>query len=155
MSTSRLERIRPIMQAYVGEGRIPGMITAVARRGKLVHFEQLGMMDVEAGKKMRSDTIFRIYSMTKPIANVAMMILYEEGRYRLNEPVSKYLPEFENLTVYLGGLGENLRTEPARQMTINHLLLHTSGLIYGADETAHHDRAVATRRTIRLLLKAR
>jgi len=134
MSTARLERIRPVMQAYVDQGKVPGMVTAVARRGKLVHFDQLGMMDVEAGKKMRPDTIFRIYSMTKPITGVAMMILYEEGRYRLNEPVSKYISELQNLTVYLGGLDKNLRTEPARQMTIKHLLLHTSGLIYGADE---------------------
>ncbi len=99
MSTARLERIRPVMQAYVDEGKVPGMITAVARRGKLVHVDQLGMMDLEPGKKMRSDTIFRIYSMTKPVTAVAMMILYEEGRHRLNEPVSKYLPELQNLTV--------------------------------------------------------
>ena len=134
MSSARLERIRPVMHTYIDEGKGPGMITAVARRGKVVHFERLGMMDVEAGKKMRPDSLFRIYSMTKPIASAAMLILYEQGRFRLNEPVSKYLPELQNLTVYLGGLDKNLRTEPAGQMTIKHLLLHTSGLIYGADE---------------------
>ena len=79
MSWVRLKRIRPVMQAYVDQEKVAGMITAVARRGKLVHFDELGMMDVEAGKKMRPDTIFRIYSMTKPIASAAMMILYEEG----------------------------------------------------------------------------
>ncbi|MEE9264006.1 MAG: serine hydrolase domain-containing protein [Vicinamibacteria bacterium] len=134
MSTTRLERIRPVMQAYVDQGKLPGMITAVARRGKVVHFDRLGMMDVEAGKKMRPDTIFRIYSMTKPITGVAMMILYEEGKYLLTDPVSNYLPEFENMKVYVGGSWENPRTEPARPMTIKHLLTHTSGLTYGDEE---------------------
>jgi CubicO group peptidase (beta-lactamase class C family) len=134
MSSERLARIPPVVKAYVDEGKMPGVITVVARRGKVCHFDVVGMMDVEAGKKMRSDTIFRIYSMTKPVTGVAMMILYEEGRYLLTDPVSKYLPELQDMKVYLGGLGDNLRTEPAREMTIKHLLTHTSGLVYGAEE---------------------
>jgi CubicO group peptidase (beta-lactamase class C family) len=134
MSSERLARIRPVVKAYVDEGKMPGVITVVARRGKVCQFDVVGMMDVEAGKKMRPDTIFRIYSMTKPVTGVAMMILYEEGRYLLTDPVSKYLPELQDMKVYLGGLGDNLRTEPAREMTIKHLLTHTSGLVYGAEE---------------------
>lgn len=134
MSSKRLARIRPVMKAYVDEGKMPGVITVVARRGKVCHFDVVGMMDEVMGKKMRRDTIFRIYSMTKPVTGVAMMILYEEGRFLLTDPVSKYLPELKNMRVYVGGSRENLRTEAAREMTIKHLLTHTSGLIYGDEE---------------------
>ena len=134
MSSDRLERIGSLTQAYVNEGKLPGVSTLVARRGKVVHFQQVGMMDMEAGKEMRPDTIFRLYSMTKPITGVAVMILYEEGRFLLDDPVSRYLPEFQGLKVYLGGVGDSLRTESATEMTIKHLLTHTSGLSYGGPE---------------------
>ncbi len=133
-SSGRLERIGSELGRYVEQGKVPGITTVVARHGRLVHFNQIGLMDVEAKKELRPDTIFRIFSMTKPITGVAMMILYEEGRYLLIDPVSKYLPEFENLRVYRSGSGKKLRTEPAGLMTIKHLLTHTSGLIYGDDK---------------------
>ena len=134
LSSERLERLRRGIGAYVEEGKLPGAIVAVARRGRLAYFEPLGLMDVEAAIPMRGDAIFRIYSMTKPITGVAVMILYEEGRFRLTDPVSKVLPELADLRVYAGGLGASLRTEPAREMTIKHLLTHTSGLAYGDTE---------------------
>ena len=133
-SSGRLERIGSELGRYVEQGKVPGITTVVARHGKLVHFNQIGRMDVEAKKELRPDTIFRIFSMTKPVTGVAMMILYEEGRYLMIDPVSKYLPEFEDLRVYRSGSGNKLRTEPARPMTIKHLLTHTSGLIYGDDK---------------------
>jgi CubicO group peptidase (beta-lactamase class C family) len=134
MSSQRLERIRSLTQVYVDEEKLPGVSTLVARRGKVVHFEQVGMMDIEAGKKMLPDTIFRMYSMTKPITGVAVMILYEEGHFLLEDPVSKILPELKRLEVYLGGMDDSLRTEPAAEITIKHLLTHTSGLSYGGPE---------------------
>jgi len=134
MSSERLDRIRPKMQAYVDAKQLPGFITMVARRGKLVHFEQVGQMDVEAATPMLEDTIFRMYSMTKPITGVAVMILYEEGHFLLTDPVSKYLPEFGEMKVYLGGPYENPRTERSAEITIKQLLTHTSGLVYGRDE---------------------
>ncbi len=136
LSGERLARIRPVMQAYVDAGTLPGVTTAIARRGKLVHFEQIGMMDVERGKSLRPDTIFRMASMTKPMTGVAMMILYEEGRYLLTDPVSQYLPEFADLQTWVGGTAEAPQTEPARPMAVKDLLTHTSGLIYGGNESA-------------------
>ncbi len=133
LAGDRLNRIRGALSAYVDSGKIPGVITAVARDGRLAHFEVQGLMDIEAGKEMRPDTIFRIYSMTKPVTGVAVLILYEEGRFLLNDPVAKYLPEFADARVYVGGSAENPRTEPARTMTIRHLLTHTSGLLYGGE----------------------
>ena len=81
VSTERLERIRPVMQGYVDDGNLPGFLTVVARHGKIVHFETIGMRDVENKKPVEPDTIFRIYSMSKPITSVAVMMLYEEGRF--------------------------------------------------------------------------
>jgi len=84
LSSARLERLRAVMQGYVDQGALAGLITLVARRGKVAHFECFGMMDIEAGKPMRPDTIFRIYSMTRPITCVAFMMLFEEGRVLLS-----------------------------------------------------------------------
>src|ERR1700691_5880806 len=94
MSRSRLERIGPAMQAYVDRGVFAGVSTLVARRGVVVHEAQFGMRDKEAGTPMTADTIFRLYSMTKPIVCTALMTLVEEGRLRLIEPVAKYIPAF-------------------------------------------------------------
>ena len=88
-SASRLSRIGMWMQSYIDQNRLAGLIAMVARCGKVVYLERSGMMDVKAAKPMQFDTIFRIYSMTKPITSVALMMLYEEGRFQLNDPVSK------------------------------------------------------------------
>ncbi|MEE9229436.1 MAG: serine hydrolase domain-containing protein [Acidobacteriota bacterium] len=132
LSSQRLSRIGPVMQKYIDEKKVAGVLTMVARDGKVVHFEARGLMDIENNKKMAPDTIFRIYSMTKPVTSIALMMLYEEGRFRLSDPASKFIPEFEDLKVYAGGPKENMRlAELERPVTIHHLLTHTSGLTYG------------------------
>ena len=128
VSAERLERIRPVMQGYVDNGHVPGFLTVVARRGKIVHFETIGMRDVENNKPVESDTIFRIYSMSKPITSVAVMMLYEEGHFQLSTPVSKFIPDFENMKVYNEDQTEILNAE--KKITIKHLLTHTAGFTY-------------------------
>ena len=129
VSAERLERIRPVMQNYVDDGRIPGFLTVVARHGKIVHFETIGMRDIENNKPVEADTIFRIHSMSKPITSVAVMILYEEGHFQLDTPVSDFIPEFKNMKVYNADQTELL--DAKKEVTIKHLLTHTAGLIYG------------------------
>ena len=129
VSTERLERIRPVMQDYVDKGHLSGFLTVIARRGKIVHFETIGMRDVENSKPVEPDTIFHIYSMSKPITSVAGMMLYEEGHFQLGTPVSKFIPEFENVKVYNKDQTEIL--DAKRKITIKHLLMHTAGLTYG------------------------
>lgn len=130
-SSERLRRIRPVMQAYVDKKKLPGLITLVARQGKVVHFEKYGLMDIEAEKPMQADTIFRIHSMTKPITTVAAMILYEEGLFQLNDPVSKFIPAFKDVKV-LGSVasGTPELVDLEREITIRDLMTHTSGLTY-------------------------
>ena len=131
MSTSRLGRIAPVMQRWVDDGKIPGALTMIAREGRLVHFEKFGNQDVATAKPIEFDTIFRIYSMTKPITSIAVMMLYEEGHFQLGTPVSELIPSFKDMQVYTeGGVGI---AEAETEMTIKHLLTHTSGLIYGGD----------------------
>ncbi len=129
VSTERLERIRPVMQDYVDKGHVPGFLTVVARRGKIVHFETIGMRDVENKKPIEADTIFRIHSMSKPITSVAVMMLYEEGHFQLDTPVSDFIPEFKDMKVYNADQTEIL--DAKKEVTIKHLLMHTAGLTYG------------------------
>ena len=129
VSAERLERIRPVMQGYVDKGQVSGFLTVVARHGKIVHFETIGMRDVEGSKPVEPDTIFRIYSMSKPITSVAVMMLYEEGHFQLTTPVSKFIPEFENMKVYNEDQTEVL--DAKKKITVKHLLMHTAGLTYG------------------------
>lgn len=127
MSTKRLSWIDEAMRRQIGEGQSVGASVLVSRRGRVVYFKQFGLMNAEAAKSMRPDTIVRIYSMTKAITSAAALILYEEGMIALDDPVEKYLPELSARTVYHPE-GER----PAKTvMTVRHLLLHTSGLIYG------------------------
>jgi CubicO group peptidase (beta-lactamase class C family) len=132
LSSARLQRLRTVMQGYVDQGKVAGLITMVARRGKVAHFECFGMMDIEAGKPMRPDTIFRIYSMTKPITCVALMMLFEEGRFLLNDPVSKFIPQFADLKVFVEATETGVVVaDLERQITIRDLLTHAAGLSYG------------------------
>lgn len=132
LSSQRLERLNKVMQAYVDQQKLAGLLTVIARRGLPVHFEPFGLMDIEAGQAMRRDTIFRIYSMTKPIASVALMMLYEEGRFHLNDPVSKFIPAFKQTKVFIRSDFTGLKlADQAPEMTVRHLLCHTSGLSYG------------------------
>lgn len=133
MSSERLSRIKPVMQEYIDEHKLPGMITMVARHGRIVHSEVYGLMDYD--KPMRPDAIFRIASMTKPVTSVAAMILYDEGYFGLDDPVADYIPEFRNLKVFTSIDDKGIHTvDPVRPMTIRDLLTHTSGLSgVGAD----------------------
>ena len=99
MSSERLRRIHEAIQRHIDAGEISGAVTLVARRGRLVHFEAHGLMDIESKRPMEKDAIFRIASMSKPITGVAVMMMMEEGKLRLNDPVSKFLPEFKNSKV--------------------------------------------------------
>ena len=99
MSSERLEQIDRVMQAYIDRNETAGVVTLVARKGKVVHFSALGERDAESGAPMTHDSIFRIASMTKPIASVALMMMYEEGRFQLRDPISKWLPEFADMRV--------------------------------------------------------
>jgi len=128
-SPEHLERIRPMLQDYVDTENLPGFLTVIARRGKIVHFETVGMRDIENEKPVEPDTIFRIYSMSKPITSVAVMMLYEEGHFQLDTPVSRFIPEFGNMKVYNENQTEISDAE--KEMTIKHLLTHTAGLTYG------------------------
>lgn len=128
LSSARSDRIRTHMQRYVDQKKYAGILTAIVRHDKLAFAECFGRMDIEANKPMRFDTICRIASMTKPIASVAAMMLYEEGRFQLSDPVSRFIPEFKDLKVFKNA-GETV--PPEREMTIRDLLTHTSGLSGG------------------------
>ena len=131
LSSERLTRIRPAVGKHIGDDKIAGAVTLVARRGKVVHLECVGLMDRESNKPMQPDTIFRIYSMTKPITCVALMMLYEQGRFQLFDPVSKFIPAFNDLKVYEGGAGSDIKlVDLQRPVTVRDLLTHTSGLTY-------------------------
>jgi CubicO group peptidase (beta-lactamase class C family) len=134
-SSERLGRINAVMQKYVDEGKCAGILTMVARRGQIAHLDCFGMMDVEAGKPMQPDTIFRIFSMSKPVTSVAVMMLYEEGFFQLNTPVSEFIPGFEDTKVFVQETESGLElADMEREMTIHDLLTHTSGLSYGFHE---------------------
>lgn len=143
VSLERLERItRHFDNHYIQPGKIPGAVTLVARYGKVVWCEAQGLRDVERNQPMERDTVFRIYSMTKPITSIAMMQLYEQGKFLLNEPVHKYIPSWRNLRVYKGGSHPDFETVPATStMTIRDLMTHTSGLTYGFTERTEVDAA--------------
>ncbi len=129
---NRLERITAWMDAYVKSGRLPCAQTLVLRRGQCAYFKEVGNLDVDTRAPIGADTIFRIYSMTKPITSVGLMMLYEQGAFQLNDPVSRFIPSFRNLEVFAGGDVESYHTHPAkREITIRDLLTHTSGLTYG------------------------
>ena len=133
LSTAKLARIDSHLQEkYVDTGKIAGALTLVARQGEVAHFSGIGLMDAERGKAMKDDTIFRIYSMSKAITSVALMQLYEAGRFQLDDPAHKYIPEWENLGVWVSGSHPAWVTKrPDRPMTIRDLLSHQSGLTYG------------------------
>lgn len=127
----RLGRIRPKMQSYIDRGVFAGITTMLARRGELVHFDQVGCQDRDTKAPLTPDTIYRIYSMTKPIICTALMTLHEEGRFQLFDPVAKYLPAFAKVRVLESDARGNHREVPPNQiMTIQHLFTHTSGITY-------------------------
>jgi CubicO group peptidase (beta-lactamase class C family) len=143
MSKAALDRIEEhLKQRYIEPGRFPGTQLMVYRRGKVVHSTVQGYADVERKVPVKDDTIFRIYSMTKPITSVAFMMLVEEGRVALDEPVHKYIPEWKNLGVFQAGTTPAFLTRPpSRPMLIVDLLRHTSGLTYGFQQRSNVDAA--------------
>jgi len=134
LSSSRLARIGQAMQRYVESGKLAGTLTLVARHGKIAYFEPLGLMDVETQAPMDRDTLFRIYSMTKPITSVAVMMLYEEGAFLLTDPIHKFTPAFADVRVLAQTPDGMDLVPPQRAITIRDLLTHTAGLAYGLDE---------------------
>lgn len=131
MSTERLQRIGPAMQKYIDDKLVPGVVTLVARKGKVVHFESQGFMDVDSGKAMRPDAMFRIASMTKPITSVALMMLWEEGAFQLRDPVSKFIPDFadQQVSTTADASGNSGTLIPVqRPATIRDMLTHTAGM---------------------------
>jgi CubicO group peptidase (beta-lactamase class C family) len=146
LSSQRLERIHDLVQEYMDSGQITGAVTLVARRGQIAHLEAQGVMDEDSGRPMSTETMFRIASMSKPLAGVAVMMLVEEGKIRLNDPISRFLPSFEDQQVAIaqpaggrGGAGAGGRgaapqfyTVPVeRAITITDVLTHTSGVMSG------------------------
>jgi len=129
LSTAGLARVGAVMQAEVKRARVPGAVALVARRGRIAYFESFGRRG-PAGEAMTNDSIFRIYSMTKPIVSVAAMMLWEEGRFLLSDPVGKYLPELAHMKVAVERSAEIELVPAARPITIQDLLRHTSGLTY-------------------------
>jgi CubicO group peptidase (beta-lactamase class C family) len=128
----RLQRLDTHFRRYVDDGRLPGWSVMVSRHGRVAHFSSYGLADKEAGRAVEPDTIWRIYSMTKPITTVAAMMLWEEGAFDLNDPLHRYLPEFAEPRVYVGGPAAKPSTVPATEpIRIWHLLTHTAGLTYG------------------------
>ena len=143
LSSERLKKIdRFIEREYLATGELHGAQVAVSRRGQLAHFSSLGLMDAERGRPMTQDTIFRIYSMSKPITSVAFMMLVEEGLVALDDPVAKFIPAWADLGVYDGGFMDTFKTKrPNRPMQIVDLLRHTSGLTYGFQQRGNVDAA--------------
>jgi CubicO group peptidase (beta-lactamase class C family) len=134
LSSERLAQLDRAMQQDIDQKKLAGIVVLVARHGSVVHHKAFGMADIEAGKKMRTDNLVRMYSMTKPVTSVALLTLYEEGKFQLTDPLEKYIPAFRGVKVY-AGLDKNGRMiyeEPQRKITVQDVFRHTAGFIYGA-----------------------
>ena len=136
-SAARLARLHTAMQAEVDQKQVSGIVTILARHGKIVDYRAYGKRDLESGAAMTKDTIFRDYSMTKPVTGVAMMILYEQGKWLPSDPISKYIPEFAHLKVYNGvdAKGKMILVDPDHAPTMRELMTHTAGFTYGNGTT--------------------
>jgi CubicO group peptidase (beta-lactamase class C family) len=133
-SSERLDVLHKAIQDQVDQKYLAGVVTLLARHGKVVELKAYGKKDVAAGTPMTTDTIFRIFSMTKPVTGVAMMILYEQGKWHPEDPISKYIPEFAHLKVYKGmdADGKMILEDPVHPPTMHELMTHTAGFTYGA-----------------------
>ncbi len=143
MNPKQLGRLTDhLMERYVEPGKIAGALPLIFRNGVLAYCEPLGSMDLERAKPMAPDTIFRIYSMTKPITSVALMMLYEQGAFQLNDPVTRYIPEWKNMRVFQSGVAPSFITAaPERRITFKDLFMHMSGLTYGFMNRTNVDHA--------------
>ncbi len=136
-SSERLERLHALMQGTVDRKELAGAVTILARHGKIVDYRVYGVRDLATNAPMTKDTIFRDYSMTKPVTGVAMMILYEEGKWLPSDPISKFIPEFAHLKVFKGfdGTGKMILVDPDHAPTMRELMTHTAGFTYGNGDT--------------------
>ena len=142
LSSSRLARVGAHLARYIEAGKLAGALTLVARRGQVAYCEPLGHLESERRRPMTRDAIFRIHSMTKPIASVGLMMLYEQGKLQLDDPVHRFIPSWKNLQVFVSGNHPSFATAPvARAMTVRDLLSHTSGLTAGFMERTNVDAA--------------
>ncbi|GIX47381.1 MAG: serine hydrolase [Candidatus Tectimicrobiota bacterium] len=142
LSAARLARLRTHLQRYIDTGKLAGTLTLVARRGRLAYFEPQGYLELEGRRPMQHDTIFRIYSMSKPITSVALMMLYEQGYFQLDDPVHAFIPGWKDPGVFVSGTYPAFVTvPPQRPMTVRDLLTHTAGLTYGFMERSNVDAA--------------
>lgn len=150
--SARLARLDAYMTGVVAEGRVAGMTTLLARHGKVVSFRTYGKKSLATGAPMAEDTIFRIYSMTKPITGAAMMILFEEGKWRLDDPVTRYIPEFKNLKVMTGvdeeGNGTPVLVPMKRPPTMREIMSHTAGFGYGLGDKHPVDKLFREQRVL-------
>src|SRR5687768_5673960 len=137
MSSARLARIDAMIEAEVTAGKLPGMVVAVARRGKVVYQKAIGVANRETREPLRADAMFRLYSMTKPVASVGLLTLYEQGKFRLTDPLDRYLPQFANMKVYKGvdAAGKPILAAPSRKPTIHDAFRHTLGLASGLGQS--------------------
>jgi CubicO group peptidase (beta-lactamase class C family) len=164
LSSERLQRINDVVQQYIASNQVSGAVTVVSRKGQIAHFEAQGLMDLESGTPMRKDAVFRIASMTKPVTGVAILMLMEEGQLRLNDPVSRFIPEFKNMKVAMmkpqspAASGQPPRdpeiytVSADREITVRDLMTHTSGLESGGAGTREGGR-IAPRKTNETLSK--
>jgi CubicO group peptidase (beta-lactamase class C family) len=142
LSSPRLARIGEHLERYIDAGKLAGTLTLIARRGQVAYFEPRGHLEIERRRPMTRDAVFRIYSMTKPITAVGLMMLYEQGRFQLDDPVHRFIPAWKDLGVFVSGNHPVFKTAPVeRPMTIRDLLTHTSGLTYGFMERTNVDAA--------------
>ncbi|WP_371663762.1 serine hydrolase domain-containing protein [Streptomyces sp. NBC_00280] len=130
LDVKALDRLDQHFAHCVDEGRLPGFLVSVARAGRVAHLTTHGRRDLAAGLPVEADTLWRIYSMSKPVTSVAALILLEEGRLALTDPVSRFLPEFADPQVYMSGSGSDVSTRPAEPLLIRHLMTHTAGLTF-------------------------
>jgi CubicO group peptidase (beta-lactamase class C family) len=141
-SSERLARISTMLQGYVSRGELAGILATVARKGETVYRQKFGQADIEEHKPMTYETIFRIASMTKPVVCAALMMLYEEGSFNLNTPISRFIPAYKNTKVFVRETSSGLELENMQQeITFRHLFTHTSGMSYGWNELDPVDRA--------------
>jgi len=143
LSSERLARLDKVMQEEIDQKRKAGIVVLIARRGSIAHFKAYGMADTESGVKMRTDHLFRLYSMTKAITSVALLTLYEEGKFQLTDPLEKYIPAFKDAKVFAGldPKGEMILEEPKRKITVQDVFRHTAGFTYGLFSDTPVDKA--------------
>lgn len=136
LSAERLERLSQAMQDDINQKKTGGIVVLIARHGSIAYHKAFGMADIESGKKMQTDSLFRLYSMTKPVTSAALLMLYEEGKFQLTDPLEKYIPAFKNVKVFvkLDNKGGMILEEPRRKITIQDVFRHTAGFGYGGSD---------------------